>query len=498
MKLYPYQQELVSKLALSVSRGETPIIGQLPTGGGKTVVFSSIVKRFLNKSPDAKVLILVHGKELRKQAVNSLRKFYGIDAFEIKPSTKWIPKKQVYCGLIQTVKNRLALLPEIDMLIIDECHLGHFRKVFDKINGDPFIIGFSATPVGASKKYPLNTYYKDVVEGPQIKELIAFGSLTQNMTYAPAIDIDRNKFRKSSNGDFRESDMVEQFSKSKSIITTRIAYEKFSLGQKTIIFNVNIDHSLKVTEEFKNHGYNVRHVDGKTKKNERDEIFEWFKNTPDAILCNVGIATMGFDEPTIKTVIVNRSTASLPLWLQMCGRGSRIHNDKEYFTIIDLGMNALNLGDWNQYQNWKYKFDNPNKPTEGVAPVKSCPNCDAIIHSRVMKCTYCGHVMENSKEEEKEILVEDFKLITKSIVVQKEINVVDSLGWNEWSAFFRILNYFANNYNPKIHDVIIEEVHNKIRAWHNHYNRKYTENRKEFTEKRFEEALEKQSKLLKI
>src|SRR5699024_8776421 len=119
----------------------------------------------------------------------------------------------------------------------------------------------------------------------------------------------------------------EQFAKQKSIRTTRVAYEKHAKGTKTIIFNVNIEHSLKVWEEFNSHGYNVHHVDGKTSKEERARIFDWFHKTPDAILCNVGIATMGFDEPTINTVIVNRSTTSLPLWLQMTGRGSRITDD---------------------------------------------------------------------------------------------------------------------------------------------------------------------------
>lgn len=492
IQLYDYQKNLVKDLAMSVKEGLTPVIGQLPTGGGKTICFSAIINSFLSKSEENRVLILVHRKELRTQAVNSLRRFFRIKAHEIKPGDRYVPNVNVYVGLIQTVKNRTHLLPEINMLIVDECHLGHFEKIFEHLKGDPFIIGFSATPISASKKNPLKNYYKNIVCGPQIKEIISIGSLSQNYTFSPMVTIDRSKFKKSNSGDFRESDMADQFAKQKSIITTRVAYEKHSKGDKTIIFNVNIDHSLKVEEEFRIHGYNVKHVDGKTKKEERAKIFKWFKNTPDAILCNVGIATMGFDEPTIKTVIVNRSTSSLPLWLQMTGRGSRVNEEKNTFKIIDLGVNALNLGDWNADRDWEYVFYNPDLPSkEGIAPVKSCPECDAIVHARVMECPYCHYIWERKKEEEHEMLIEDFEMLTKDIIVQKEINLTKSRGWKEYRGFFRILEALAKRYDERIDAHIRNELHEKMKAWHNYYNRNYTANRKKFTEARFNEAIKK-------
>lgn len=438
------------------------------------------------------MLILVHREELRKQAVRSLKKFFNIDAHEIKAGDKYVPNSNVYCGLVETINNRVDLLPDIDCLIIDECHLGNFKKMFDKLKGNPFIIGFSATPVSASKKDPLKNYYKDIVCGPQIKEIVKMGSLSQNYTFAPKIEIDRSKFRKSNRGDFRESDMAEQFAKQKSIKMTRLAYEKHAKNEKTIIFNVNVEHSLKVVDEFKQHGYNVKHIDGKTKKDERPKIFEWFAKTPDAILCNVGVATVGFDEPTIKNVIVNRSTTSLPLWLQMTGRGSRISDNKDSFKIIDLGANAMTLGDWNADRDWRDMFFNPaKKRKEGAAPVKDCPECDAIVSARTMECPYCGHEWELKEEEEIEMLIEDFEMVTKDIIVQKEINIVRSKGMKEYAGFFRILENFTKNYDERIKDEIFEKMHEKIKEWHNKHNRKYTANRKKWTEEMFEKQLKK-------
>lgn len=443
---------------------------------------------------------MVHRKELRSQAANTLRELFDLPVFEIIPGSKHVPDRAIYVGLVQTVRNRLDKLPDIGLVIVDEAHLNHFKKIHDNIKGDPIFIGVSATPISASKKNPTKDTYSDIVVGPQIKRLISDGSLSQNYTYAPKISIDRSQFGKDNKGDFKEADMAEQFNKQKNIKTARIAYEKHSLGQKTIIFNVNIIHSLKVVDEFIDHGHSkIRHVDGKTKTEERDRIFDWFSKTDGAILCNVGIATMGFDEPTIQTVIVNRSTTSIPLWLQMTGRGSRVTDTKKKFNIIDLGGNASNLGDWNADRDWEHLFFHPDKPgKEGVAPVKSCPECDALIAARTMTCPYCEHEMEVKENEEFEVVLKDFEMVTKDIVVQKEINFSKSRGFKEYHSFFQILEKIAKGYNEKIHDVVINEIHEKAKEWHNKGGRKYTKGRKKFTEERFNEILKKHesSKLL--
>src|SRR5690554_1888275 len=129
ISLYEYQENLVKNIAVSLVKGNHPVIGQLPTGGGKTVCFSSIIQRFLTKTPDKRVLIMVHRQELRTQAANTLKNLFKIKTHEIIAGDKYVPNANVYVGLVQTIKNRLELLPEIDMVIVDECHLNHFSKV---------------------------------------------------------------------------------------------------------------------------------------------------------------------------------------------------------------------------------------------------------------------------------------------------------------------------------------------------------------------------------
>jgi type I site-specific restriction endonuclease len=144
------------------------------------------------------------------------------------------------------------------------------------------------------------------------------------------------------------------------------AYEHKSKGKKTLIFNNGINTSKHVYMLFEKAGYNVRHLDNTHKEDERRDILEWFKVTPDAILTSVGILTTGFDEPTIETIILNRATKSLTLYHQMIGRGSRIIKNKKKFDVIDLGNNALRFGMWDAPMNWHDIFKSPDFYLENI------------------------------------------------------------------------------------------------------------------------------------
>ena len=144
------------------------------------------------------------------------------------------------------------------------------------------------------------------------------------------------------------------------------AYAIHSLQKKTLIFNNGIQTSLHVLDTFKNAGYNIRHLDNTTPADERKEIIQWFKKTPNAILTSVGILTTGFDEPTVETIIINRATKSLTLYFQMIGRGSRKLPNKKEFSIIDLGNNALRFGLWNEPVNWQHIFSSPEYYLENL------------------------------------------------------------------------------------------------------------------------------------
>lgn len=376
MILRPYQELFITNIAAKL-RIHRKVVAQLATGGGKTVCFAEICDRYCAKSTQD-VLILVHREELLTQASKAI----NLPVQKVVAGMKRIPPARVYVAMVESAHKRLHLFENIGMVIVDECHIGNFTKVIEHFK-EQYIIGFTATPLAAKKTNPLKDYFYDIVCGIDIPELIEQGFLCQDITYSSEKIVERAQLKMKA-GEFDQAQMAAIYKNPKYIDTTINAYKQHSIDRKTIIFNCNVEHSQAVNAAFIAAGFNSRHLDA-TSEN-RAETLEWFANTPDAILNNIGIATTGFDQPDIETVIVNKATASMPLWLQMCGRGARPHPIKLAFTIIDLGGNCEVHGLWRMHREWKQIFDNPKKPGNGVAPVKQCPKCNAYHHTAKMVC----------------------------------------------------------------------------------------------------------------
>jgi superfamily II DNA or RNA helicase len=457
MELRSYQERGVTQVATKLAEGKRKIVYQLATGGGKTITFSAISQRYINKSGKS-VLILVHRKELLQQTRRTLYNAYGISAQIIIAGMRTIPVAQVYVGMVESVNRRIPQLRNIGLVIIDEAHIAAFNKLHEHFP-DQFIIGFTATPISANKKKPMKDFYTDIVCGVDIPELITEGHLCQNITYAPKDIVDRGALA-IKNGEFDDGLMALEFSKPRYVKNTVTAYERWSKGNKTIIFNCTIEHSIQVNNAFIIAGYNSKHLDSTMSATERDHILSWFKHTPDAILNNVGILTAGFDEPTIETVIMNKSTMSMPLWLQCTGRGARPTEAKSAFTIIDMGGNAIAHGDWCDSRDWENLFVNPSKPGkgDGVAPVKNCPNCDAIINASARTCKFCGfEVPVPPPPIEQEL--SDFVVVTKGIDVRAVIE--RHRDKKEYYPFFKIgkdLAQQAKNTVPRMDDEIANYI----------------------------------------
>lgn len=439
-QLRDYQEKAAKDVARKLAAGVSPVIFQLATGGGKTVTFATITKRYLEKSRK-RVLILVHREELMLQTRRTLFDWYGINAPAITAQAKHLPPAEVYVGMCETVHrrvNRPGFLPEFGLIIIDECHLGNYPKIMEHYAGK-LIIGFTATPVSAKVKEPLKNHFKDIVCGVDIPKLIEDGNLCQNITYR-ILGINRSQLAVSM-GDFNDKEMSEELSKVKHVQNTIAGYEKYAMGKKTIIFNVNVLHSKIVCDAFIEAGYNARHLDATSEGPERKAALKWLKETPDAILCNVGILTTGFDEPSVECIVVNKATMSRSLWLQMTGRGSRPFAGKEYFTIIDMGDNIMAHGDWCEPVDWASEFHNPKKPSkDGIAPVKSCPKCEAMLSASANFCKFCGYVFP-SKEEVYDGLPANFEAVISN---QKVADIIEKYkDKNEWFPFFKLGNDIA-------------------------------------------------------
>jgi len=364
-ELYPFQERTVHAIIDELEKNgkKFNLLFQLPTGGGKTVIFSEIARHYIETWHE-KVLILTHRIELSVQTSRQLSAI-GVDNKVINSEVKNIPDQSEYncfIAMVETLNNRLNdnenFIEGVGLVIVDEAHYNSFRKIFQFYDGGN-ILGVTATPLSSNKALPLNDNYNKLIVGESISSLIEGGYLADADTYT--YDVNLHGLKIGSNGDFtvNSSDQVygNYFMQEKLLF----AYEEVAVGDKTLIFNSGIDTSLRVEETFKKRGYKIRHLDSTFSDKDRKDVLSWFKTTPDAILTSVGILTTGFDEPTVQTIILNRATRSLTLYHQMIGRGSRKLPHKERFKLIDLGNNVRRFGLWQDYLNWQDAFRFPDR-----------------------------------------------------------------------------------------------------------------------------------------
>ena len=364
-QLYDYQLLAVNQLREKM-RDHKRVCLCLPTGGGKTIIFSDIANKAIDKGK--RVMVCVHRSELKEQAEKT---------------------SKATVVMVETLNNQIKAgkidINKFDLIIIDEVHIGNFRKVLETYEG--YVIGATATPVTTNKLYPLSGLLNDIVIPVSISKLIDLGRLSKPRTFARVPD--NFKALKKIGGEYSEKSLNEVFNNRQVFNGLITDYKERLLNKKGIIFCCSISHAEAVYSSLINEGINAYLVHSKMK--ERDTPVNNFKSSNNGVMVNCGILTTGFDEPTIEFVMINRATTSLALWLQMIGRASRtINGVKDSFEIYDYGMNVHSLGFWQEERDWnKIFFNVKKKKAEGIAPIKICPKCNAVNNSRATKCEVC-------------------------------------------------------------------------------------------------------------
>ena len=368
--LYKYQQNDLKRIfdAIEALDDGGNILYQLPTGGGKTVIFSEIARKYI-ETYRKKVVVLTHRIELSSQTSKMLADF-GVKNKVINSAVKEIPAEDdhsCYVAMVETLNNRLndekIILENVGLVIIDEAHYNSFRKLF-KYFENAYVLGVTATPLSSNIKLPMKDYYKKLIIGESIKSLIDKGFLAKAEIHR--FDLSLQSLKLGANGDYTVKSSDTFYTNQGMIGKLLNAYMELSKGKKTLIFNNGIFASYSVYEAFSKLDLPIRHLDNKNSATERAEILDWFKHTPNAILTSVSILTTGFDEPSVETVILNRATRSLTLYFQMIGRGSRVLPNKSSFRVIDLGNNTLRFGPWDEPIDWQEIFHFPDFYLESI------------------------------------------------------------------------------------------------------------------------------------
>lgn len=290
---------------------------QLVTGGGKTVLFVDIIKKFILKKK--RVMLLAHREELINQAWSHLYKnqiLAGIIKADVTPNFNALCQ----VASIQTVIRRKNI-PVPDLIIIDEVHHCQDDNSYGKLVMDIFpnalVLGVTATP------YRLNgmgftSIFQDLILGPTLLELTDMGYLTPLKYFvAKRLPIFTNVSKMA--GDFN----MDEAEIAMGLAPIVDSYTEHCRGMAGIGFACNIKHSRNIVDLYNAAGIPAGHIDGNMDQDTRRKILEDFKSRRILYLSNVGIVTEGFDVPDLEFVQINRPTMSLALWLQMIGRSTR-------------------------------------------------------------------------------------------------------------------------------------------------------------------------------
>ena len=386
MELRPYQLQAVSNLRVAFRQGHQSALLVMPTGAGKTVVFTEIARSATQRGNS--VFILVHRRELVKQASDKLTKAgvqHGTIAAGFKTS-----KHKVQVASVQTLAKRLLTVPaEPDLIIIDECHhavAGSWDKILTKFK-TARVVGVTATPSRLDGR-GLGSHFSTLVSGPSVEQLTKLGFLSQHRVFAPPVIADLSNV-KTRAGDYA-NDQLSAAMDRPTITGDAIGhYRRLADGLPAIAFCCSVAHATSVCEAFNAVGYRAKLVTGKMKMEERDEAISGLADGRTQILCSVDVVSEGTDVPAVSAAILLRPTQSEALYLQQVGRILRPQPGKIAIVLDHVGS-TLKHGFVDDLRNWSLNSKPKRKKNEEPAPsVRQCPMCFAAFKPQPT-CPCCG------------------------------------------------------------------------------------------------------------
>lgn len=365
--LRPHQIEAKAKIFEAWTKYDSVML-QMPTGTGKTYLFTSLINDIINTYKFAhkyiKILIVAHRTELLDQISSTLNKF-GIAHGFIQGTREQYLWKRVQVGSIMSLltdKNYYNVCRQkFDYIIVDEAHHS-LADTYIRLFGlfpNAKKLGVTATPWRLNHESFLSLYQYLIVS-PQISWFIN-NNLLSDFDYVSIkkdSEVQRlvDKSEVVNTGEFSNVDLDNTFNNQRIRSKLYESYLQFANGRKGIIYAINKRHAAKIAELYSSHGVKAMAIDCDTPRDVRQEMISAFKSGEISVLVNVDIFTEGFDCPDVNFIQLARPTRSLSLYLQQVGRGLRIVEGKEKTIILDnVGLyNYFGLPDANR--KWQYHF----------------------------------------------------------------------------------------------------------------------------------------------
>lgn len=454
INLRPYQLDAITKINEAWAVHEN-ILYVLPTGGGKTVIMSEIVKRHNGVS-----VTLAHRGELVSQISTSLSMrgiYHNIAASDadIKSimsehyrefgKTFFDKNAPNYVASVDTIlarhkRNSLGgWVNQVTLWQQDEAHhvlrsnkWGKVLDLFPNAKG----VGVTAFPERADGKgihRSAHGLFDHMVVGPCMGDLMNEGYLTNYKVYCPGVSIDLSLLKIGGTGDYTRPSMKEASKKSQIVGDSVDHYRKICPGKKAIVFAIDVEHAQEINDAFNGFGVTSSVITAKTPASVRSELIRRFRTGDITVLVNVDLFGEGFDLPSIEAVIMARPTNSYGLFLQQLGRGLRPMQGKEFGYLIDLVGN---------YEKFAKMFGLPEVRKDfnilgrtglvdksGDIPATTCrnPECLRAYQRLTNTCPFCGFKPEPTSRDRPEAVDGDLYELDKEALaaMMNKVDIVD-------------------------------------------------------------------------
>jgi superfamily II DNA or RNA helicase len=387
--LHDFQKDLAAR-AMVIRR---PLV-VLPTGAGKTVIAGEIIRQAVDKH----VLFIAHRRELIHQGHGKLAAF-DVDAGIILAGEPMRLTQGVQVASVQTLwshKRRGKEIPHAEILFVDEAHHVPARTYQHIIAAcpDAQIIGLTATPCRRDGR-GLGSVFDEIVEGPQIADLIKQGFLVGTKVYAPSRPDLRGVHTR--HGDYVESELAARMDRAELVGAIIPHWLEHADRRKTILFASSVAHSVHCRDEFVKAGVRAEHLDGETPKDERDAILMRLASGDLEVVCNCMVLTEGYDLPDLGAIVLARPTKSMGLFRQMVGRGLRPAPGKDHCLVLDHAGAVFQHGWVEDPVEWTLEPDHKARdpaqearaPKYSSSRIVECSNCGAI-RTAGEPCRHCG------------------------------------------------------------------------------------------------------------
>ena len=322
MEMRPYQQEARQAVHEQWEDIDRTLL-VLPTGTGKTIVFSKIVEDRVRAG--GRALILAHRGELLDQAADKLASATGLHCSTEKAEQTCIGSWfRVTVGSVQTLMREKRLKqfdPDyFDTIIVDEAHhciSDSYQKVLSHFSGAK-VLGVTATPDRGDMKN-LGSYFESLAYEYTLPKAIKEGYLCPIKAQTIPLKLDLSSVSMQA-GDFKAGDISTALDPYLEQIAEEMG--KVCHDRKTVVFLPLIASSQKFCKMLNRAGFAAAEVNGESM--DRAQVLQDFDDGKYNVLCNSMLLTEGWDCPSVDCVVVLRPTKVRSLYCQMVGRGTRL------------------------------------------------------------------------------------------------------------------------------------------------------------------------------